>query len=99
MHGFQLDLAIGKNKPFDVLAVTIIFLLLALFPLLLASPVLRVGAQQSSFTNLVSYRIAGAPNYTSPGNESFWKSINWTSIPLSASVSPGRGHTPKLLVK
>ncbi|MFI5422225.1 MAG: ethylbenzene dehydrogenase-related protein [Nitrososphaerales archaeon] len=43
--------------------------------------------------------MAGSPNYTSPGNETFWNAINWTNVPLSASVAPGGGHTPNLLVK
>lgn len=54
---------------------------------------------QSTFTNIVSNRVSGAPNYSSPGSESFWKSINWTNVPLAASVSPGGGHTPEVLVK
>jgi Ethylbenzene dehydrogenase len=72
-------------------------LLLGLLPFLNSSPFLKASAQ--SFPNIISYRVAGSPNYTSPGNESFWKAINWTNVPLSASVSPGGGHTPNLLVK
>ena len=54
---------------------------------------------QSQFTNLVSYRVTGAPNYTAPGTETFWSAIPWTDVPLAASVAPGGGHTPDLLVK
>lgn len=54
---------------------------------------------QSSFSNIVSYRVSGSPNYTAPGTEAFWKSINWTNVPLAATISPGGGHTPSLLVK
>ena len=49
--------------------------------------------------NIVSYRVSGAPDYNSPGNESFWKAIPWTTVPLAASVSPGGGRTPSILVK
>jgi hypothetical protein len=56
-------------------------------------------SSQSTFPNIISYRVNGAPNYTAPGSESFWQSINWTVVPLAASVSPGGGHTSNLLVK
>jgi ethylbenzene dehydrogenase len=48
---------------------------------------------------ITSYRVDGAPNYSIPGNESFWKTISWTRAPLVASVKPGGGHTPNLLIK
>jgi cytochrome b558/566 subunit A len=48
---------------------------------------------------VVSYRVNGAPDYNSPGNESFWKNIGWTDVSLSASVSPGGGHTSDVQVK
>jgi cytochrome b558/566 subunit A len=54
---------------------------------------------QGQFTNITSYLVSGAPNYASPGNESFWNAIPWTNVSLSASVSPGGGHTPYVLVK
>jgi Ethylbenzene dehydrogenase len=54
---------------------------------------------QSQFVDLVSLRVTGAPNYTAPGSESFWDGIPWTDVPLGASVTPGGGHTPNLLVK
>jgi len=54
---------------------------------------------QNQFVNLVSYRVTGAPNYTSPGTEAFWNTIAWIDVPLAASVAPGGGHTPDLLVK
>jgi DMSO reductase family type II enzyme heme b subunit len=59
----------------------------------------RFANAQTSFTKIISYRVNGAANYSSPGSESFWKAINWTSVSLSASVSPGGGHTPQVLVK
>jgi cytochrome b558/566 subunit A len=49
--------------------------------------------------NITSYRVSGGPNYTLPGSEPFWSQINWTEVPLAASVSPGGGHTPEVLVK
>jgi hypothetical protein len=60
-----------------------------------------VEGQSSSFgiTPLTSYRVNGSPNYSDPGGEQFWGSINWTTVPLAASVSPGGGHTPDVLVK
>jgi len=93
-------LTFQKKMNRGVLLGLVLIALISLAPVLLsASPQLRVHAQQSSFTNIVSYRVAGAPNYTLPGNESFWNAISWTSVPLSASVSPGGGHTSHVLVK
>jgi hypothetical protein len=60
---------------------------------------LTVMSSLSSFTNITSYRVSGAANYTAPGNEVFWNQIDWTNVPLAASVSPGGGHTPDVLVK
>ena len=54
---------------------------------------------QTQFTNLISYRVTGAPNYTAPGAEGFWETIPWVEVPLAASVAPGGGHTPNLFVK
>jgi hypothetical protein len=80
-----------------LIALTIVALLVSLNTLNL--PGLLFGSAQSSFTNIISYRMNGSPNYTFPGTESFWDSINWTSVSLTASVSPGGGHTPRVLVK
>jgi DMSO reductase family type II enzyme heme b subunit len=63
------------------------------------SSLVIVGNAQGTFTNIISYRVNGSANYTSPGAESFWNAINWTSVPLAASVSPGGGHTSNVLVK
>ena len=52
-----------------------------------------------SYPNITSYRVSGTPDYDSPGNESFWNTIDWINVPLSASVSPGGGHTSELSVK
>lgn len=54
---------------------------------------------QGSYTNVVSYRVEGAVNYSNPGGEGFWPSIAWTDVPLVASISPGGGHTPDVRVK
>lgn len=82
------------------LVVCFLLILIALPSFLGAAfPALFLVSAQSSFTNLTSYRVSGSPNYTSPGSESFWKAISWTNVPLAASVSPGGGHTPNLLVK
>jgi hypothetical protein len=54
---------------------------------------------QTTFTTIPSYRVSGAPNYDAPGNESFWNQIGWTNISLVASVAPGGGKTPSVLVK
>jgi DMSO reductase family type II enzyme heme b subunit len=59
----------------------------------------KPASAQNQFVNLTSYRVTGAPNYTAPGSESFWNTIDWTNVPLTASVSPGGGHTPDVLVK
>lgn len=54
---------------------------------------------QTSFATVTSYRVSGAPNYDAPGNESFWTQIGWTNVSLVASVAPGGGKTPSVLVK
>jgi hypothetical protein len=82
-------------KPF--IALTIALLLILSSSLAISS--LRISNSQSSFVNITSYLVNGAPNYTMPGSEPFWSQINWTEVPLGASVSPGGGHTPDLLVK
>jgi hypothetical protein len=59
----------------------------------------RGTSAQVQITNLTSYRVSGSVNFSNPGSESFWQSIPWTNVSLSASVTPGGGHTPSLLVK
>ncbi|HKM75132.1 MAG TPA: ethylbenzene dehydrogenase-related protein [Candidatus Bathyarchaeia archaeon] len=59
----------------------------------------RLANAQGQFMNITSYLVSGAPNYASPGNETFWNTIPWTNVSLSASVTPGGGHTPYVLVK
>ena len=54
---------------------------------------------QSTFTTITSYRVSGSPNYNAPGNESFWSQIGWTNVSLVASVAPGGGKTPSVLVR
>ena len=54
---------------------------------------------QDSLPKVTSFRVDGAPDYNAPGNESFWKGMEWTDVPLAASVSPGGGHTQNVLVK
>jgi hypothetical protein len=61
-------------------------------------PLPAVNAQ-GGFVNIVSSKVSEAPNYALPGSESFWKMISSTNVPLAASVSPGGGHTPDVLVK
>lgn len=58
----------------------------------------RVRAQ-GSYPNVVSYRVDGAVNYSDPGGEAFWNDISWTDVPLTASISPGGGHTPAVEIK
>ena len=67
----------------------------------LASPIIvpRGASAQASVTNMTSYRSSISVNYADPGSEAGWQSIPWTSVPLAASVSPGGGHTPSVLVK
>lgn len=89
------------NFPLHRIQASLALLLIALLPcagigvLHTATPV----SAQSSFVNLVSYRVTGAPNYTAPGTEAFWSAVAWTEVPLAASVAPGGGHTPNLLVR
>jgi len=54
---------------------------------------------QPAIPNIISFRVEGAANYTAPGSESFWNQVQWTNVPLAASVAPGGGHTPNLLAK
>ena len=76
-------------------AATVVVLLLGL---VLLAP---AGSAQppSSFTDIPSYRVSEAPNYSAPGTEAFWASIPWTEVPLVASVTPGGGHTADVSVK
>ncbi len=72
--------------------------------LLLVSTAFVLGLAPSSraqppVTNIVSYRVDGAVNYTDPGNEGFWAGISWTDVPLVASISPGGGHTHDVQIK
>ncbi len=74
-----------------------------LVPWLLLAALLLVpipaARAQTTFTPITSYRVTGAPNYTDPGGESFWSSIPWTDVPLTATVAPGGGHTLEVQVK
>ncbi len=81
-----------------LVGIPLLVLLLTLAPFLASGFLVRTDAQ-TNFPNIISYRVDGAPNYTSPGSEPFWSSINWTEVPLAATVSPGGGHTPDVLVK
>ncbi len=83
---------------FNAIACFLVIAFALLVPSSLATS-LRFANSQSSFVNITSYRVNGAPNYTMPGSEPFWSQINWTTVPLAASVSPGGGHTPSMLVK
>jgi len=75
-----------------VLSVILLLTLLAL------SRSARLASAQT-FPNIMSYRVSGSPNYDSAGNESFWGAMDWTHVPLAASVAPGGGHTSDLSVK
>ena len=57
------------------------------------------SAYGQSYPNITSYRVTGAPDYNAPGNETFWNTIDWTNVPLAASVSPGGGHTSEVSIK
>ncbi len=85
------------RKP-DLVAVRLALLSLLLATLVLFSPV-RGASVQTVFTSIVSYRVNGAPNFSAPGNESFWSQISWINVSLVASVSPGGGKTPSVLVR
>jgi hypothetical protein len=74
-------------------------LIVSVFLILFLSSRPYVVTGQTSVVNIISYRVDGAPNYNAPGNESFWKNIGWTNVPLSATVQPGGGHTSNVLVK
>jgi len=71
-------------------------------PVVLAICILTIpisSRAQASFTGITSFRVNGAPDYSHPGAEVFWSGIPWTDVPLTASRSPGGGHTPNVLVK
>lgn len=72
---------------------------LVLVSLTTSPGILNRAAAQSTPPHITSYRVSGAPNYSAPGNESFWNNIGWTNVPLIASVSPGGGHASSVLVK
>jgi hypothetical protein len=59
----------------------------------------HIAYSQQVGSSITSYRVDGSPDYAEPGNESFWENIPWTNVSLSASVTPGGGHTPYVLVK
>ena len=65
------------------------------YPLAASAPV----NAQSTYPDITSYRVSGSVNFSNPGGESFWESIPWTNVTLAATVSPGGGHTPYVLVK
>jgi hypothetical protein len=82
-----------------LVGISLLILLFTLAPIVTSGFLVRANAQ-TNFPNIISYRVSGTPNYTSPGSESFWSSINWTNAALSGSVQgPGAGHTPNVLVK
>jgi hypothetical protein len=85
-----------RSRPIALLVV------LLLSVTVLASRPLATSAQastQTSYPDIESYRVSGAVNFSSPGSESFWNVIPWTNVSLAATVSPGGGHTPFVLVK
>jgi len=70
-------------------------LVLGLLAVTLSAPV----RAQTSYPNVLSYRVDGAVNYSNPGGEAFWQGIAWTDVPLVASIAPGGGHTPDVRIK
>lgn len=96
----QLDKPISRvyMKAARANSLTVILMISLTLLLPLSSPPRPVTAA-TSVANIVSYLVNGAPNYNAPGNESFWANIGWTTIPLSASVSPGGGNTSNVMVK
>lgn len=83
------------NVSSKIVYVLLLTSLMLFLPVLSPRPVIA----QTVVSTIVSYHVSGAPDYNAPGNESFWKNIGWTDVSLSASVSPGGGHTPDVLVK
>ncbi len=75
----------------------LLFASLTLMTIVTLSPRQVVAATNP--VNILSYYVNGSPNYNAPGNESFWMNIGWTTVPLSASVTPGGGHTSSVFVK
>jgi|SRR5579875_382121 hypothetical protein len=64
----------------------------------LTAVTLGVGVAADPSASLIAYKVSGNVNLSNPGSESFWSSIPWTSVPLSANV-PNGGHTPLINVK
>jgi hypothetical protein len=91
----------GYSRRATIIAKQLLALILVLSLTLVSRPLVAPtpAHAQTTFPNITSYRVAGAPNYSAPGAESFWGAIPWTSVPLAASVSPGGGHTNQMLVK
>jgi len=50
---------------------------------------------------ITAYRVHGSLNLGDPGSESFWNSIPWTNVSLTANLNgvPTSGITPYVLVK
>jgi Ethylbenzene dehydrogenase. len=58
----------------------------------------EIGVVADPSASITAYEVKGNANLSNPGSESFWNSIPWTSVPLSANV-PNGGHTALVNVK
>ena len=85
-------------KPLRLSNGPLALLILLVFAIFAVQPSRAVNVQ-TTFTTITSFRVAGAPNYGAPGNESFWSQIGWTNVSLVASVAPGGGKTTSVLIK
>jgi hypothetical protein len=85
---------IGRVGQVLVFAVAL-FMCLTALAVAVSGPTLA----QSSYPDVVSYRVTNTPNYTDPGHEAFWGAIPSTDVPLTASIAPGGGHTPDVQIK
>ncbi len=97
-HPARSALRLTASRPPTVWRKTLCFAFGVLLAFLVFAPAGGARAQ-TTFANITSYRVNGAPNYSDPGSEPFWASIPWTDAALAASVAPGGGHTANVLVK
>ncbi|EZQ02036.1 cytochrome b558/566 subunit A [Candidatus Acidianus copahuensis] len=78
----------------------IMILVLAVLSLSVFSMFFQVPVAQSSPV-VTAYKVVGTTDLGNPGSESFWSSIPWTNISLTANIpnAPTSGLTKYLLVK
>ncbi|MDG6995006.1 MAG: hypothetical protein JRN52_03700 [Nitrososphaerota archaeon] len=92
----RTDFQTRRRKNAYLIAAILVASSLAAVTAAYAVGVTSVSADSSA--TITAYRVSGNGNLQSPGSESFWSSIPWASVPLSANV-PNGGKTAAINVK